>query len=234
MSLVQRAISSRAGHSVVAAVEPLDVRPPPALVDVVRVAFFVGVRVVLAVRRDPPDRSALHRQRAEEAREVLDGFRRLEAAMGQQPVIAQRDPQAARDVGHDDEDRHGAPGEEHGQERGQRDDVDETQPESRAVIAFAAAAKGGWRGGSHFSGLRCQPRRACLQLCLGYRQERLERGLVADREVGQRLAVQRDAALAQAVDQPRVGESFRRAAALMRLIQSERKSRLRTRRSRNA
>ena len=55
---------------------------------------------------------------------------------------------------------------------------------------------------------------------------------IAHGQVGQHLAVDPDAGQGKAVDQAGIGRPFSRDAALMRMIQSRRKSRLRFLRSR--
>jgi hypothetical protein len=57
----------------------------------VRVAVIVGEGVVLSVVGDPVDHRALHRHRAERRQRVLDRPRRVEGAMGEHPVVADRD-----------------------------------------------------------------------------------------------------------------------------------------------
>jgi hypothetical protein len=71
----------------------------------VRIALLVGVRVVLAVVGDPVEHAALERHRADDREAVLDRLVGLERAMRQQPVIADRDPEAVQQVepGHDAE-----------------------------------------------------------------------------------------------------------------------------------
>ena len=71
--------------------DPAHVRPEAAVARRVRIAVVVGVLVVDAVRRHPEDRPALERQRAADRQEVLEGLRRLVAAVRVQPVIAQAD-----------------------------------------------------------------------------------------------------------------------------------------------
>ena len=56
----------------------------------VRIALLVGVRVVLAVVGDPCHHRALDRHRAERRERVLDRLERLERAVRQQPVEAER------------------------------------------------------------------------------------------------------------------------------------------------
>jgi hypothetical protein len=53
-----------------------------------RVAFLIGLLMMDAVRGDPEDGTAFKRQCSAEGEEVLDPFRGLVAAMGQEPVIS--------------------------------------------------------------------------------------------------------------------------------------------------
>ena len=71
----------------------------------VRVALLVGVRVVLAVVGDPVEHRALQRDRAGDRERVLRaGLEVWNAAVGQQPVVADGDAEAADHVA-DGEDR---------------------------------------------------------------------------------------------------------------------------------
>ena len=72
----------------IAPVQPRDVAPPETALGIVRVAFGVGERVVSAVRCNPIDRTALHRQHAEDRAEVFEGLGEPHAAVGEQPMIA--------------------------------------------------------------------------------------------------------------------------------------------------
>ena len=80
-------------------------------VGAVRVALFVGERVVLAVVGDPVDHAALQRHRAEDRQRVAQPRARLEGAMGQQPVEADGDADRRQQV-HDREDHEVARAEE--------------------------------------------------------------------------------------------------------------------------
>ena len=62
----------------------------------VRVALLVGVGVVLAVVGDPVDDAALDGHRAEDGERVLDRLGGLERAVGEHPVEADRDAEAAQ------------------------------------------------------------------------------------------------------------------------------------------
>jgi hypothetical protein len=88
--------------------EPAEVRVPEAAqrpaeavavaVRAVRVAVVVRVRVVAAVVRDPADNRSLDRHRAKGGEQVLDRLVGLEGAVGEQPVVADRDAHRAHEV----------------------------------------------------------------------------------------------------------------------------------------
>jgi hypothetical protein len=56
-----------------------------------RVERLIGMLMMLPVDGDPEDRAALERQGAANGQEVLEQLRRLESAVGVQPVIAHAD-----------------------------------------------------------------------------------------------------------------------------------------------
>ena len=82
-------------------------------VGAVRVALFVGERVVLAVVGHPVDHRALQRHRPEDRQRVAQPRARLERAVGEQAVEAHRDAHRGEHV-HDREDRQVARAEEAG------------------------------------------------------------------------------------------------------------------------
>jgi hypothetical protein len=94
----------------------------------VRVALVVGVRVVFAVVGDPRDHGPLHRHRAHDGEEVLDGLARGERAMGEQAVETDRHSEAGDQVHGAEEHEvvraHAVPPQENdgGNERDERDD----------------------------------------------------------------------------------------------------------------
>ena len=76
-----------------------------ANVRTVRVALDIRMGVMLAVVSDPVHRPALDRHRAEDRKDVLDRLVGLERAMGQQTVVANRDPKSAYEVHHGKDDQ---------------------------------------------------------------------------------------------------------------------------------
>ena len=61
-----------------------------------RIAFVVGMRVMLAMNRDPANRVALQRERSEDGKEIFERLAQAHAAMRQHAVIAERHTQDAR------------------------------------------------------------------------------------------------------------------------------------------
>src|SRR5260370_4974759 len=74
---------------------PKHVAPPEALGRAVRIAFLIGMLMMLAVQRHPLQRAALHGKRAGESEEVLQKLGTFEGAVREQPVIADANSQAA-------------------------------------------------------------------------------------------------------------------------------------------
>ena len=111
-------------HRVVDLRQPANVCPAETHVASVGIALGVRMRVMLAMRRDPPDGIALQRQRAEDRKRVLERFSHSQSAMRQGPVVAQCDAQAARKVQQNRRDDRPAPMKRAGQKRRQRADVD--------------------------------------------------------------------------------------------------------------
>ena len=77
--------------------QPPGVAPPEALIGRVRVERRVAVQVVEPVRRGPLDRVSLHGEHAAVGKRVLEPFGRLEGAVAELAVEAERDAEAARD-----------------------------------------------------------------------------------------------------------------------------------------
>ena len=71
-----------AGH------DPAHVSPESPFAGRVRVAFLVGVLMMLAVRGDPGDRAAFQRQGTADGEEVLHPVGCLVAAMGEETMVA--------------------------------------------------------------------------------------------------------------------------------------------------
>ena len=67
-------------------------------VGAVRVALFVGVRVVLAMVGDPGNHRALDGHRAEHGKDVLEWLGGLEGTVGEETVKADRDADRGRQV----------------------------------------------------------------------------------------------------------------------------------------
>src|ERR1700675_2234559 len=85
-----------------------------------RIAFFVGVLMMHAMRGDPGNRSAFQGQAAASSKEILHPLWRLVPAMGQQAMVAHADAQAAANPPHNETYDKGLPGEEkHGGKRAQ-------------------------------------------------------------------------------------------------------------------
>ena len=90
--------------------DPSRMRPPGAVDRSVRVAGLVAVLVMDAVGGYPKDRTALEGERAANGEEILDPFRRLVAAMGEQAMIAHADAHVDGEEIDDDGDDQGRPG----------------------------------------------------------------------------------------------------------------------------
>src|ERR1700731_4594798 len=83
-----------------------------------RIALFVGVLVMHAMRGYPGDRSALESEGAASGEKILHPFGRFISTMSQQAMVAHAYAQAAANPPHDNSDDKGLPGEEkHGGER---------------------------------------------------------------------------------------------------------------------
>ena len=61
--------------------QPGDMAPPKALRRVVRIGSAIGVQMMESMETNPSEYAALTCQRATEDKEVLDGFRNLEATV---------------------------------------------------------------------------------------------------------------------------------------------------------
>ena len=97
---------------------PKHVAPPAAVVGRVRVALLIAEAMVLAMHRDPGDRGAFSGERSQQAEQAADPRKRLEAAVGQEAVVAQANPQAAADPGKKAERQQADPGKTEGRGEG--------------------------------------------------------------------------------------------------------------------
>ena len=102
---------------------------------------LVGLRVVHAVHRHPGDRAALAREHARERAEVLERLREPEAAVRQQAVVRQADPDRAGQPPEDEREPEARPGERPGRE--QRARVDRAEPADVDPVE-ALAVPGQW------------------------------------------------------------------------------------------
>src|SRR5258708_24453994 len=75
---------------------PSHVGPKPAILWGVRVALFVRILVMHAMRGDPENRSALEGERRTGRQEILDPFRGLEAAVREEAMVAHADAETPR------------------------------------------------------------------------------------------------------------------------------------------
>src|SRR3979490_2614338 len=77
--------------------DPTNVGPPASVARRVRIALFIGMRMMNAMRRGPLYRSTFEREGATEDQKVLDNFRYFIAAMRHQAMIAHADAETAAD-----------------------------------------------------------------------------------------------------------------------------------------
>jgi hypothetical protein len=75
--------------------EPADVGPESSFAGRVRVAFFVGVLVMLAVGGDPEDGAAFESEGGADGEEVLHPFGSFVTAMGEEAMVAHADAEAS-------------------------------------------------------------------------------------------------------------------------------------------
>src|SRR5450759_5551058 len=68
--------------------DPSHMGPESPVARAVRIAFLVRILVMLAMRGDPENGSALKSERSASRQKIFDPLWRLIAAMGEQPVIA--------------------------------------------------------------------------------------------------------------------------------------------------
>ena len=203
----------------------------------VRIALLVGVHVVLAVVGDPADDRPLDRHRAERGEDRAHGLARLERAVREQAMKADRDPQPGQHV-HDREHDQIAPAEQlrphlpgDDAEGEDRHDGDRRRSGTGRGFRWRRAgrrrAQSRWRPSaqvSHVTASSRQPLRwnlheaACRELSLAVaRAPTLGEGCARPEQPGvyARVAGQRRCASADlaASDPPRVDLSLRREAA---------------------
>ena len=124
--------------------EPADMGPESSFAGRVRVAFLVGVLVMLAVGSDPEDGSSLEREAAAGGDEVFDPLWGLVAAMGKQAMVGHADADVDCEEVHDNEDSKICPRKE--EESGDGSDVEEPHgdggdPVDAALLVLAAHAE---------------------------------------------------------------------------------------------
>jgi len=88
-----------------------------------RISFLVGELMMNAVRRHPEDRPPFKRKRRAPGQKVLHPLRGFVSAMGEEPVIAHPDAQAAGDPPEKCRYQESLPGKE--EERGDRAQVEQ-------------------------------------------------------------------------------------------------------------
>jgi len=109
--------------------EPADMGPEPAVVGRVRIAFLVGVLMMLAVDGDPEDGSAFEGERSADSEEILHPFGRLVATMGEEAMVAHAYAEASGDPPEKHCDEEGLPVEH--EERGDGAEVERNHDEER-------------------------------------------------------------------------------------------------------
>lgn len=101
--------------------------PEAAVVGRVRVAFLVGVLMMLTVGGDPEDRSAFESECAADGEEILEPARCFVAAMREEAVVAHANAEAAGDPPQEHGDEEGLPMKH--EERGDSADVERDHDE---------------------------------------------------------------------------------------------------------
>ena len=114
--------------------EPKHVRPPEAARGTVGILRTVGEGVVDTMRRDQFDGSSLEGQRSAQGQEILEPLRDFEAAVGQQPMVAEGNPQEPRDPLEPEEHPKGAPRE--GEWRKQHAGMDDGDADQDVPFCF--------------------------------------------------------------------------------------------------
>jgi len=108
---VRKKFAAVAMHSA-ASDDPAHMGPQTAVHRGMRIAFFVGVLMMNAVRGNPGDRSAFQGQGAAGGEEIFHPFRSFVAAVREQAVITHTDAEAAANPPHDNGKKKGLPGKE--------------------------------------------------------------------------------------------------------------------------
>ena len=103
--------------------------PLQALDDAMRIAFMIGVRVVLAVHRDPSDGIALQCQRSKNRQHVFERLAQSKTAVCEKSMKAERNAQRGRAVPQDARGRDRRPAKKAGPTRGKRSHVNAEQTE---------------------------------------------------------------------------------------------------------
>src|SRR5262249_2053009 len=75
--------------------DPAHMCPETAVAWRMRIAFYISILVMNAMRRHPEKWPAFQRQRGADRQEVLNPFICLESTMGQQPMVTHANAQAA-------------------------------------------------------------------------------------------------------------------------------------------
>ncbi len=111
----------------------------PVSVRRMRVAVLIGERVVLAMVGDPDDHRALNGHRAHHRQHRADGLGRLQRAMGERPVVAERDPERGDHVQDDHHHQLQRPDRGVPQQHDRGEQADERQRDPEQVHHFVSA-----------------------------------------------------------------------------------------------
>ncbi len=151
--------------------DPADVAPEETGERAVRIGLLVGELMMAAVDRDPARRGLLQAGHRDHHHRMLQPFRHLQAAMGEEPVVAKVDAEQPAQVGEQHGEDQAAPGEPAGHEGQQRqgmvagdhDDIGPVElerPHARGQRYPACGGEGGnmvrggqnrWLDGRHFN-----------------------------------------------------------------------------------
>ena len=136
--------------------EPEDMAPPGAVARRMRVAGDVGVLMMFAMHADPGDGRPFAGQRAEQPQDAPHQRIRLEAEVGQQPMVSQAHAQPARQPRQHEKQQQPLPGEH--QRRRQGADVHAVRSKGRWTIPGRATSARPRRGTGPFFGQTPLPR----------------------------------------------------------------------------